>query len=63
MKMTIIFKGSNAVYMPWNPTTVKPIFKVFLGCSGFEHKFKENLKLGQFNTGIIDLGSLTLNVK
>lgn len=63
MEIIIISKGCNARYMPWNPTTVKPIFKDFWGANGYEYKFEENLKWGQFNTGIIDLGTLTFNVK
>jgi hypothetical protein len=44
MEMAILFRGNNALYMPWNLTTVKLLFKVSLGSRGFEHKFEEKLK-------------------
>jgi hypothetical protein len=43
--------------------TVKFSFKVSLGNSGSEHCIEEYLKYWKFNTNIIDLGSLKLNVK
>jgi hypothetical protein len=44
------------------PYTVKPLLKVPLGTSGFEHLTQENLKHWKFNSEITDLASLKLNV-
>jgi hypothetical protein len=43
--------------------TMKPSFEVFLGSSGLEHRIEENVNWKNFNTEIIDLGQMELNIK
>jgi hypothetical protein len=40
-----------------------PPVKVSLGIEGFEHETEENLKWRKFNTEIIDLRPMKLNIK